>query len=194
MSAIRDFFKKKKAELKFQTAGPGHKLNESTNKPKNSGPPPITTQPSRHQPSEGAQRAGAAALARIEQKQTTNVNWSVQATKAQAKKEIELENASKLKQTTPVKKDLVVQESCPALTVSGVYFKCSIIGPEVLPKKEIKQRIKEFLYEQLEQERGLTACLIIHTINENKEKANLTCPTNGSTCVILNDQVLQERG
>ncbi|GFQ98824.1 UBX domain-containing protein 6 [Trichonephila clavata] len=150
--------------------GPGHKLNESTNRPRNNSPAPVTNQPSRHQPSEGAQRAGAAALARIEQKQTTNVNWSVQATKAQAKKEIELENASKLKQTTPVKKDLVVQDSCPALTVSGVYFKCSIIGPEVLPKKEIKQRIKQFLYEQLEQERGLTACLIIHTANENKEK------------------------
>ncbi|GFQ96022.1 UBX domain-containing protein 6 [Trichonephila clavata] len=74
-----------------------------------------------------------------------------------------------LKQTTPVKKDLVVQDSCPALTVSGVYFKCSIIGPEVLPKKEIKQRIKQFLYEPLEQERGFTACLITPTANENKE-------------------------
>ncbi|GFS94152.1 UBX domain-containing protein 6 [Nephila pilipes] len=106
MSAIRDFFRRKKAELKFQTAGPGHRLNESSNKPKNSGPPLVTTQPSRHQPSEGAQRAGAAALARIEQKQTTSVNWSVQATKAQARREIELENASKIKQTSTVKKDL----------------------------------------------------------------------------------------
>lgn len=176
MSAIREFFRKKKAELKFQTAGPGHKLSESANKSKNSGPSPVTSQPTRHQPSEGAQRAGAAALARIEQKQTTNVNWSVQATKAQAKREIELENASKIKQTT-VKKDVVVQDSCPALTVSGVYFKCSIIGPEVLPKKEIKQRIKQFLYEQLEQERGLTACLIIHTVNENKEKVHIGIET-----------------
>ncbi|GFU35333.1 UBX domain-containing protein 6 [Nephila pilipes] len=71
---------------------------------------------------------------------------------------------------------MVVQDSSN-LTVSGVYFKCPIIGPEVLPKKEIKQRIKEFLYEQLEQERGLTACLIIHTVNENKEKVSIGIET-----------------
>jgi UBX domain-containing protein 6 len=31
-------------------------------------------------------------------------------------------------------------------------------------------KIKEFLYDQLEEERGLTACLIIHTCNKNREK------------------------
>lgn len=64
----------------------------------------------------------------------------------------------------------MIEDSCPTLTVTGVYFKCPLIGPEVLSKKEIKERIREFLYEQLEQERGLTACLIIHTVNENREK------------------------
>ena len=45
------------------------------------------------------------------------------------------------------------------------------LGPEVLPKKEIEQRIKDFLYEQLnDEEAGLTACLVIHTVNKNPEK------------------------
>ncbi|XP_055936378.1 UBX domain-containing protein 6-like [Argiope bruennichi] len=178
MSAIRDFFKKKKADIKFQAAGPGHRLTETPSKPKNSGSSAIVNQPKRYQPSEGAQRAGAAALARIEQK-STNVNWSSQAVKAQAKKEIELENALKNKPTVAAapKQNVVVQEACPTLTVSGVYFKCPMIGPEILPKKDIKMKIKEFLYEQLEQEKGLTACLIIHTVNENKDKIRIGIET-----------------
>lgn len=45
-----------------------------------------------------------------------------------------------------------------------------ISGPEVLSKDEWKVKIKEFLYEQLAGEKGLTACLIIHSCNKNKEK------------------------
>jgi hypothetical protein len=45
------------------------------------------------------------------------------------------------------------------------------VGPEVLPKKEIEKLIKEFLYQQLEdEEAGLTACLVIHTLNKPQEK------------------------
>jgi len=44
-------------------------------------------------------------------------------------------------------------------------------GPEVLPKKEIEKLIKDFLYQQLdEEEAGLTACLVIHTVNKPAEK------------------------
>ena len=39
--------------------------------------------------------------------------------------------------------------------------RCDLVGPEVLPKKEMKERIREFLYSQLDEEKGLTACLII---------------------------------
>ena len=60
-------------------------------------------------------------------------------------------------------------------TVSGVYFHCPMIGPDILPKSEIQDKIKSFLLNQLEDEkdmRGLTACLIIHTLNKNKEKVS----------------------
>lgn len=46
-----------------------------------------------------------------------------------------------------------------------------MVGEEVLPRAEWKIKIKEFLYEQLAAERGLTACLIIINCN-TKEKAN----------------------
>lgn len=53
--------------------------------------------------------------------------------------------------------------------VQGVFFRCPFISEEILPKKDWKVKVKEFLYEQLEHERGLTSCLIIHNCN-TKEK------------------------
>jgi UBX domain-containing protein 6 len=47
---------------------------------------------------------------------------------------------------------------------------CWWTGPDILTREEWNKKIKEFLYEQLEEERGLTACLIIHTCNKNREK------------------------
>lgn len=51
-----------------------------------------------------------------------------------------------------------------------------MINDEILPRTEWKVKIKEFLYEQLEYERGLTACLIIINCNP-KEKANACVET-----------------
>lgn len=49
--------------------------------------------------------------------------------------------------------------------VQGVFYRCPFISEEILPKKDWKAKVKEFLYEQLEHERGLTSCLIIHNCN-----------------------------
>lgn len=51
-----------------------------------------------------------------------------------------------------------------------------MISEEVLPCTEWKIKIKEFLYEQLENERGLTACLIILNCN-TKEKSSACIET-----------------
>lgn len=51
-----------------------------------------------------------------------------------------------------------------------------MVGDEVLPRHEWKAKIKEFLYEQLEGERGLTACLIILNCN-TKEKSTACIET-----------------
>lgn len=65
--------------------------------------------------------------------------------------------------STNVVQDTVQYNS--EFAVQGVFFRCSFISEEILPKKEWKDKIKEFLYEQLEEERGLTACLIIYNCN-----------------------------
>lgn len=51
-----------------------------------------------------------------------------------------------------------------------------MVSDEILPRAEWKAKIKEFLYEQLENERGLTACLIIFNCN-TKEKSSACIET-----------------
>ena len=40
------------------------------------------------------------------------------------------------------------------------------LGDEVLPLNEMRKRIKSFLYEQIPEDKALTAALIIHTCNK----------------------------
>lgn len=51
-----------------------------------------------------------------------------------------------------------------------------MVSDEVLPRTEWKAKIKEFLYDQLENERGLTSCLIILNCN-TKEKSSACIET-----------------
>ena len=99
------------------------------------------------------------------------------AIRAQAKKELEREEqaasaANKLRDTYS-EKPLIECEVAPA-GGSSVLYKCPLIGDQVLPKEEMRQAIKDFLYSQIEGEPGLTACLIIHTLNTDSEKVGLT--------------------
>lgn len=190
MSAIKRFFEKKKAEVKFRKAGPGHKLSDASSSSSSSSNTSVRENViPRMPPPESAQRAGAAALARFDhakQHQTSMANRSQQVIRAEALRQLEaerkerermqmdLEGSSAPQETKEVP---VFMESAPVLSVSGVYFRCPLIGPEVLPRKEMKLRIREFLYQQLEEERGLTACLIIHTCNSNAEKVNMCVQT-----------------
>lgn len=54
--------------------------------------------------------------------------------------------------------------------------RCPLISEEVLSRGEWKIKIRDFLYEQLEDEPGLTACLIIHNCNV-KDKAEACSET-----------------
>ena len=63
---------------------------------------------------------------------------------------------------------------CSAATNgNSILFKCPLIGDQVLPKEEMRQAIRNFLYAQLDEEPGLTSCLIIHTINKDQERVRL---------------------
>lgn len=183
MAAIRDFFKKRKAEIKFKQAGPGRRLN-ADDTPRMHGPAPGQSQP-RRPPSEGAQRAAAAALARLEQKQVkTHPNWSVAAIKSQAKKELEQQLASEevasMQKHTPAE-----LEHGPQAGKNAVVFGHPLLGPELrLPYEELQSRIRQFLYEQMAEEPGLTSCLLIHTCNSPQAKVDAGVET---LCKYLNN-------
>ncbi|KPJ14648.1 UBX domain-containing protein 6 [Papilio machaon] len=175
---IKKFFQKKKADAKFKLAGPGHKLTESTSQSSESSRKEVPVV-RRSGLSQESKVAAEAALARLQQKRDNPAfNTSLAAIKAQVRKELENEKASETESThtIPERKKSVEQEvDVPKnYAASGVFFKCPLISNEILPREEWKRNIKSFLYEQLEEERGLTACLIIQSCNNNREKID-TC-------------------
>lgn len=170
---IKKFFAKKKADAKFKLAGPGHKLNASTSST-NSSQIKTPYVPKRTEPSAEARTAAEAALTRLEGKRKdTPFNTSLAAIQAQVKRELEAEKQSSKKQDVAQEEKPTDLEASPHLAVNGVYFRCPMVSNEVLAKDEWKIKIKEFLYEQLEEERGLTACLIIQSCNSNREKVDI---------------------
>ncbi|CAN7988614.1 unnamed protein product [Ixodes hexagonus] len=170
MAAIRDFFSKRKAQLKFKQAGPGHVLSGEDSRSRAPPAPSRAAAPARAPipPSQEAQRAAAAAQARLERHQAqANPNWSASAIKAQARKELEQqqerEEAAKQEEARRQEPPRVISKPQAQRTV---LFCCSLLGPDVrLPLGELRDRIRQFLYDQLEEEPGLGACLLIHTCN-----------------------------
>lgn len=174
---IKKFFQKRKVDAKFKLAGPGHKLtDENTSRNRTDSRSSCIAVP-RSAPSTESRQAAAAALARLDgQKQDhAGFNTSLAAIQAQVRRELEAEKKAaalaekeaSLVDAQPGQQD---EPSSPYLAVTGVFFRCPLIGPDILTKEDWYRKMKEFLYEQLEEERGLTACLIIHTCNKNREK------------------------
>ena len=100
------------------------------------------------------------------------------AIKLQVKRELEAErkaaeNARKLAETYAPPKE-VSRVGVPMLAVSGVYYKCPMVGPQVLPRKEMQSLIEEFLWSQLGEEPEMTSALMIHTMNKDPDKVK-TC-------------------
>lgn len=156
--------------------GQGHALNAPKAEPTTSqrkSSRDAYVAPKRSELSAEARAAAAAALSRIDKKDSKDFNTSLAAIKAQAKRELEAERKLREgKQTAPTTTESSTSVENRNLACQGVFFRCPLISEEVLPKKEWKVKIKEFLYQQLELERALTACLIIHNCN-TKEKVCL---------------------
>ncbi|EDW61494.1 UBX domain-containing protein 6 [Drosophila virilis] len=186
MSKIKRFFSKKKEEAAFKLRlgggmGQGHKLNApKPDAPTSSSRRPVDVYvpPKRNELSKEARAAANAALARIERKESRDFNTSLAAIKAQAKRELEAERRQKEELSNTSSSIGASSTGASTSTVEnrnlaceGVFFRCPLIGEEVLPKQAWKLKIKDFLYQQLEFERGLTACLIIQNCNL-KEKAD----------------------
>lgn len=187
-SKIKNFFLKKSAaaKLKLGVAGPGRKLNSEAPPPSSkagsSKQKDVYIPPKRSELSAEAKAAANAALARFEGKDKKDFNTSLAAIRAQVRKELEAEKKAKeaghsSEHGETEEQDTAQEEAARQdYAVRGVFFRCPLIGDEILPYKEWKGRIKEFLYEQLAADRGLTACLIIYNCNP-KDKAEVCIET-----------------
>ncbi|XP_018548526.1 UBX domain-containing protein 6 [Lates calcarifer] len=169
MKKLFDDFKR---DIKFKSAGPGKKLTEDTStKPEVSQSSSSAKQQNRYAPSEGAQRAGAAALARIEQQSRPKVHTSHDAIRNQVKRELEAEAASLAeKDKAAVAEESKVPVKDPAcLSVSGVYFTCPLTGA-TLTKSEREIHIKEAILMRFEEDAVEASVMMIHTFNKDREK------------------------
>ncbi|KAF6211504.1 hypothetical protein GE061_012016 [Apolygus lucorum] len=158
---IKSFFEKRKGG-KFK--GKGHKLTESVPQPKQKEEKPVV----RQAPTDDAKQAGLAALARLEKKAPTSSFGNALSLKPSMRTSVA---SSYEKGDSPVKVEKV-NTNPDILAVQGVYFKCPLISPEVLSKEEWKEQIRTFLYEQVELEKALTSCLMIHTLNKNRDEVS----------------------
>ncbi|XP_044056716.1 UBX domain-containing protein 6 [Siniperca chuatsi] len=168
---MKKFFDDIKKDIKFKTAGPGKKLTEdSSNKPE------VVQSSScaknnRRAPTEGAQRAGAAALARIEQHPRPKVQTSQDAIRNQVKRELEAEAAAlaeKEKAATAEGSKVPVKDPA-CLSVSGVYFTCPLTGA-TLTKSERDVHIKEAILMRFEEDAVEASVMMVHTFNKDREK------------------------
>ncbi|XP_055716294.1 UBX domain-containing protein 6 [Phlebotomus papatasi] len=176
---LAQFFARKKEEAKFKLAGPGRKLNATDPQPttsqKKTGKE-VYVKPARKELGQEARNAAAAAMARCTKKDTKEFNTSLAAIQAQVRRELEAERRAKEESAKAPQSEAIPDER-RNLAVQGVYFRCPLVSDEVLPKSEWRTKIKEFLYDQLNNEdSGLSACLIIHNCN-TKDKADACVET-----------------
>jgi len=203
MSAIKKFFEKKKTDAKFKLAGSGQKLGDAasaevTASQRAARNAEAAAQRAAHssgtyrQLSHEKKLAASAALDRFnktEKSEDFEKRRSQAAIRAQAKKELEKEQqlsdeVKKIKDTYGEKP--IIEIEAPS-GVNAILYKCPLIGDQVLPKDEMLKCIRTFLYSQLDEEPGLTSCLIIRTFNKDQEKVQLAIDT---LCKYL-DNILQ---
>uniref|UniRef100_A0AAQ6A4S5 UBX domain-containing protein 6 n=1 Tax=Amphiprion ocellaris TaxID=80972 RepID=A0AAQ6A4S5_AMPOC len=155
LEKMKKFFDDIKKDMKFKSAGPGKKLTEETSAKPEVVQSSSNAKQNRHAPSEGAQRAGAAALARIEHQQKPRVHTSQDAIRNQG----ETQN--------PGSKVPVRDPAC--LSVSGVYFTCPLTGA-TLTKSEREVHIKEAILMRFEEDAIEASVMMIYTFNKDREK------------------------
>jgi len=172
---LKKFFQKKKADVKFKRAGPGHRLNEGTATAKTVTKQGETSRVSRVEPTDEAKQAAAAALARFESKKTTTgpLNISLAAIKSRARKELEAERKNMNQNidtfTCSEEENTSVEVPGP-LATSGIFFQCPMIGLEVLPQEEWHIKIEKFIKEQMKDDPILQSILLIQNCNHNRTK------------------------
>ncbi|XP_069550925.1 UBX domain-containing protein 6 isoform X1 [Brachyistius frenatus] len=166
---MKKFFGDIKKDMKFKTAGPGKKLTDETSAKPEVVQSSSGAKQSRHAVSEGAQRAGAAALARIDQQQRPHVHTGQNAIRIQVKKELEAEAVAEKEKATAAEASKVPVKDPTRLSVSGVYFTCPLTGA-TLTKSDREVHLKEAILMRFEEDAVEASVMMMHTFNKDKEK------------------------
>jgi UBX domain-containing protein 6 len=179
-SKVRKFFAKKKSDAKFSKAGPGRKLTGdasgsgggSSSRDNRTKDRDAYVPVKREDLTDEMKKARDAALDRMNKTAAPTFDLSLKAIKEKARKELEEE--SKKKKVESEISSLKINDDEPKEDENTVdiNFACPLISDEILPKKEWKQKIKDFLYEQLALtdnidclDPSITSCLIIKSCN-----------------------------
>ncbi|XP_068558569.1 UBX domain-containing protein 6 [Cebidichthys violaceus] len=166
---MKKFLDDIKKDIKFKSAGPGKKLTEEASAKAEAAQSSSRAKPNRYAPSEGSQRAGAAALARIEQHPRPKVHTSQDAIRNQVRRELEAAALTDKEKADAAEgsKVPVIDPAC--LSVSGVYFTCPLTGA-TLTKREREVHIKEAILMRFEEDAVEASVMMVHTFNKDREK------------------------
>ncbi|KAM9460830.1 UBX domain-containing protein 6 [Clarias gariepinus] len=167
---MKKFFEDIKKDIKFKSAGPGKKLTDESSAKPPAGQTVNQAKP-RSAPNESTQRAGAAALARIEQHHKPRPHTSQDAIRNQVKRELEAEAAATAVEhkSTDVEGSHVPVKEAACFSVSGVYFTCPLTG-EMLKKSERETHVKEAILMRFSENPVEASIMMIHTFNKDREK------------------------
>ncbi|NWH41048.1 UBXN6 protein, partial [Chloropsis hardwickii] len=175
---MRKFFQEIKADLKFKTAGPGQKLSEPSRAPREKPKAEVAPKP-RQAPTDEAQRAAAAALARLELKPKGKAPSSSQETiKNQVRKELMAEAAASEKGLSVEEevREMLPEEGAAAPSVSGVYFICPLTGT-VVRKDQKEKQLREAIQAYFSVDPVAASIMEIHTFNKDREKVRVCVET-----------------
>uniref|UniRef100_A0A669D4E0 UBX domain-containing protein 6 n=1 Tax=Oreochromis niloticus TaxID=8128 RepID=A0A669D4E0_ORENI len=167
LQKMKKFFDDIKKDIKFKSAGPGKKLTEDTSAKPEVVQGRSSSKHDRHAPSEGAQRAGAAALARIEQHQKPKVHTSQDAIRTQGETCSPVITPGGVSVQTQM--NVMPVKDPTLLSVSGVYFICPLTGA-TLTKSEREVHIKEAILMRFEEDEVEASVMMMHTFNKDREK------------------------
>ncbi|NWS13156.1 UBXN6 protein, partial [Pachyramphus minor] len=172
---MRKFFQEIKADLKFKTAGPGQKLSEPSRAPREKPKAEAAPKP-RQAPTDEAQMAAAAALARLELKPKGKVpSCSQESIKNQGRNGWSSSRAWGC--SSPRWKSAREQEEgAAAASVSGVYFICPLTGA-VVRKDQKEKHLREAIQAYFSVDPVAASIMEIHTFNKDREKVRVGVET-----------------
>ncbi|MBZ3873969.1 UBX domain-containing protein 6 [Sciurus carolinensis] len=177
---MKKFFQEIKADIKFKSAGPGQKLTDSAGEkaPREKPQQPALRQP-RQGPTDEAQMAAAAALARLEQKQPrARGPTSQDSIRNQVRKELRAEaTVSGGPESTGTKEvPEPKEEGSTHLAVPGVYFICPLTGV-TLRRDQRDAHIKEAILSHFSTDPVAASIMKIHTFNRDRDRVKLGVDT-----------------